>query len=904
MPHYSSYTCRHCLKNCKSSRGLSRHRNSEHRQFTPAPEDEDENSFERRYHKLANALPCDAAGEFLPPHAAPPPPPPPPQDGQDPDAWDPFGSRSAFAFAEFQFVELQASEQQINTALDIWAASLHEFGRSAPWESAKELYADIDRIQHGGTAWKTHHIRYTGPLPPGTPPRWMTQTYELCTRDARKLLHEQLGTSTFKDAIDYIPYRQFNHGGHRDLITEDPETHGCAFVPVVGGSDKTTVSVATGHQEYHPVYLSPGVLTGTARRAHGNGVLPVAFLAIPKTSKKHRKKPAYQKFVRQMYHASLARIFEPLKTHMTTPDIVRCPDGHFRRVIYGLGPYIADYPEQVWLAGIVQNWCPKCEAHPDHLDVGDTRLRTKTKTDALIMCFDPGILWDDYGIRSDVVPFTHDFPRADIHELICSDLLHQVIKGSFKDHLVTWVNEYLVLHHGEKRALEIIQDIDRRLSAIPEFPGLRRFPDGRDFHQWTGDDSKALMKAIAGYLPSDMMKALSAFMEFCYIVRRNAISAPDLITIQNALDRFHQYRQAFIDCGVRTDISLPRQHSLVHYIRSIRLFASPNGLCSSITESKHIKAVKEPWRRSSRYKALPQMLVTLTRLDKLAAVRLAFTGRGMMTGTASSYTAMVLAGLQPQVEAVDAAVALTAEKDDDEDDDGVMHGPRTLSDIELAPTPQRGYPKYLVALAAHIGQPTLPLLLRQFLDVEVHGSPADDAALPLLHACPIFDGPIKVHHSAIARFYAPSDLCGAGGMYRERIRSNPHWHGYARRDTVLINVGGPVMGGIIAARALLLFSFAFREKEYECALVHWITPVGAAPDPDTGMWVVEPEYVRGAPSLQVVNVDAIARAGHLIGVYGTAELPEDFHFSDSLDAFNTYFVNHYADHHMHELLTY
>lgn len=60
-----------------------------------------------------------------------------------------------------------------------------------------------------------------------------------------------------------------------------------------------------------------------------------------------------------MYHACLARVFEPLKAYMTTPDIVCCPDGHFRRVIYGIGPYIADYPEQVWLAGIVQNWCPK-----------------------------------------------------------------------------------------------------------------------------------------------------------------------------------------------------------------------------------------------------------------------------------------------------------------------------------------------------------------------------------------------------------------------------------------------------------------------------------------------------------------------------------------------------------------
>jgi hypothetical protein len=50
---------------------------------------------------------------------------------------------------------------------------------------------------------------------------------------------------------------------------------------------------------------------------------------------------------------------------------------------------------------------------------------------------------------------------------LCPDLLHQVIKGTFKDHLVTWVNEYLIQEHGEARGLEIIQDIDRRYVFIP-----------------------------------------------------------------------------------------------------------------------------------------------------------------------------------------------------------------------------------------------------------------------------------------------------------------------------------------------------------------------------------------------------------------------------------------------------
>ncbi|KAJ7241483.1 hypothetical protein B0H12DRAFT_1236970 [Mycena haematopus] len=864
-------------------------------------------------------LPCDADGEYLPPFSAPPPPPAPPAHGQDPAAWEPFGSRVEFGFADFHFVQLQSSERDINTALDLWAASVIQFGGHVPWKNAAELNATIDDIQSGHMPWKTYQMWYTGPLPPGAPPRWMTQVYEVCTRDLRQVLHHQLGTTDFKDYVDMVPYRQFNHTRQRvwsnlmsgdwawkqaDIIAQNPDNLGCAFVPVVGGSDKTTVSVATGHQEYHPVYASPGILTGPARRAHGNGVLPVAFLVIPKTSKKHRTKPEYQRFCRQMYHASLALVYQPLKPFMETPEVVRCPDGHWRRVIYGIGPYIADYPEQVWLAAIVQNWCPKCDARPDDLDVEGARLRTRTKTETLIMCFDPGILWDDYGVRADIVPFTNEFPRADIHELLSSDLLHQVIKGTFKDHLVSWVNEYLHLEHGEKRALEIIQDIDRRLSAVPEFPGLRRFPDGRDFHQWTGDDSKALMKiylgTVAGYLPSDMVKCLSAFMDFCYLVRRNAISTVDLTTIKQSLDRFHHYRQIFITCGVRVDISLPRQHSLVHYIHFIQLFGSPNGLCSSITESKHIKAVKEPWRRSSRYNALSQMLVTLVRLDKLAALKALLTVRGMLTGTASSYTARVLAGEQPQIEAATAAAALV---NDEDDDDGTVHGPRSLADVELAPTPQRRYPKTVEALAAHIQQPLLPDLLWRFLYEELNGPPDAEAAPVPIDACPVFAGRITVHHSAIARFYAPSDLGGAGGMYRERIRSNPNWHGYDRRDTVLVDVGAPVMHGLVIGRVLLFFSFVFTERVFECALVNWLVPVGATSDPDTGMWVVELERQHGVTTVAIVPVDSIARAAHLIGVYGARALPEDFHFAASLDAFNTYFVNPYADHHMHELLS-
>lgn len=147
---------------------------------------------------------------------------------------------------------------------------------------------------------------------------------------------------------------------------------------------------------------------------------------------------------------------------------------------------------------------------------------------------------------------------------------------------------------------------------------------------------KVYLPAIEGYVPTDIVRTFRAFLEFCYLVRQNVITEKSLDEIQDALDRFHLYRKIFMTTGVVFTFSLPRQHSLKHYIFLIRLFGAPNGLCSSITESKHIKAVKEPWRRSNRYNALGQMLVTNQRLDKLAASRVDFRTRGMLTGTCLS----------------------------------------------------------------------------------------------------------------------------------------------------------------------------------------------------------------------------------------------------------------------------
>lgn len=55
------------------------------------------------------------------------------------------------------------------------------------------------------------------------------------------------------------------------------------MVPVVLGNDKTLTSNATGLNEFHPLYLSPGNVKNSVRRAHCDALIPIGFLAIPKS---------------------------------------------------------------------------------------------------------------------------------------------------------------------------------------------------------------------------------------------------------------------------------------------------------------------------------------------------------------------------------------------------------------------------------------------------------------------------------------------------------------------------------------------------------------------------------------------------------------------------------------------
>ena len=98
------------------------------------------------------------------------------------------------------------------------------------------------------------------------------------------------------------------------------------------------------------------------------------------------------------------------------------------------------------------------------------------------------------------------------------------------------------------------------------------------------------LPAIKGYVPEMMVQAIRAFLEFCYLVRRDVHTPATLEQLRKALCTYHECREVFRAEGVRADFSLPRQHSMVHYVDRIWRFGAPNGLCSS----KRVVTLRRP----------------------------------------------------------------------------------------------------------------------------------------------------------------------------------------------------------------------------------------------------------------------------------------------------------------------
>ena len=418
------------------------------------------------------------------------------------------------------------------------------------------------------------------------------------------------------------------------------------------------------------------------------------------------------------------------------------------------------------------------------------------------------------------------------------------------------------------------------------------------------------MSAIEGFVPKEVIQTFNAFLNFYYLVRRNTLDEDDLVEIQDALDRFYVARSVFQRLGVRDGFSLPRQHAMKHYPTHIKNFGAPNGLCSSITESAHIPFVKQPWRRSSRNEPMEEMLLINERIDKLAAARTDFVQRGMLVDDRRKINH------GPTIEGSDEA------------ENGPVDGPTSNGVTALAQTASKCtlpiscssetehdvdkvHPS-LCSLGVILLQEDLPTLVRKYLYYRRHPSSTIRPHQLLPHECPTTGSRVsrvQTYNTATSLFYAPSNRCGSGGMFREVIRAVNYW-GMGeipgpRYDCAYVakhGTPGAGMCNLQVARIRSFFSFEYELETHCCALVHWYRLWREDPDPDNGMYIIQPDMVGGYRNMAVISVDSIIRAAHLLPIFDETRLDHSLNYTHSLDVFKAFYVNHFIDPHAYELV--
>jgi hypothetical protein len=199
------------------------------------------------------------------------------------------------------------------------------------------------------------------------------------------------------------------------------------------------------------------------------------------------------------------------------------------------------------------------------------------------------------GLRS-IDPFWKDLPHCDIFSCFMPDILHQMHKGAFWDHLVSWSGS--AAEGGER-------ELDRRFQAMPRHPGLQHFQNGISLiSQWRGNEHKEMEKIylgiLAGAVDVEVIRTARALLDFIHYARLQYHTEKTLDKMNEAWSAFHEHKHIFERLDIQEHFNIPKIHSMHHYLMSVKSHGSLNGYNSENPERLHIDFAKAGYNASNK----------------------------------------------------------------------------------------------------------------------------------------------------------------------------------------------------------------------------------------------------------------------------------------------------------------
>ena len=398
---------------------------------------------------------------------------------------------------------------------------------------------------------------------------------------------------------------------------------GATIIPVILSSDKTQLTLFRNKSAY-PVYLSIGNIRKDVRRKPSqHAQILVGY--IPTTRLEHVKNlTGRRRALANMFHSCMRAIVAPLTSYGETGVAMMSGDGVWRRCHPILAAYIGDYPEQVLVTCTYSGRCPKCTVPMDQLsDFTSFPLRDcERASDVYELADGDATLFHAACRAAGLKPIYHPFwellPLSNIFLSITPDILHQLLQGVMK-HILAWVSKPTVFGSEE---------INVRCRRLPPNHNITIFTKGvTTLSRVTGLEHKNICRILLGLIvdlplpegrsPVRLIRAVRALLDFLYLAQYPSHSADTLSRLEDALSRFHDNKDIFVDLGARAHFNFPKLHSLIHFTSSIKFFGTTDNYNTEQSERLHIDFAKNAYRATNGKDEFPQMTAWLERREKL-----------------------------------------------------------------------------------------------------------------------------------------------------------------------------------------------------------------------------------------------------------------------------------------------
>jgi hypothetical protein len=122
---------------------------------------------------------------------------------------------------------------------------------------------------------------------------------------------------------------------------------------------------------------------------------------------------------------------------------------------------------------------------------------------------------------------------------------------------------------------------------------------------------------LIGAIPKKGLLAVKSILDFIYLAQYSTHDSDTLKYIEDALTTWEENRTFFLETAIREDFNIPKFHSLLHYVDSIRLFGATDNYNTEMFERLHIDFAKQGWRASNKRDEFPQMISWLSRQEKI-----------------------------------------------------------------------------------------------------------------------------------------------------------------------------------------------------------------------------------------------------------------------------------------------